>query len=529
MNRAERLKDELNLILNWLFIMPLIHPGQLVLATGFTRNRVNTLLARLQDDGLAVHVPLTGFGRRQERWFLTSDGALQYCRAADRPMEKSATEPTIASLIPAAGMVGHIYDVILELFGHPGIPTHGSLQETPRLNEGPLLFSKETRPVNFVWVDLASLDAVVYFEPSLWFRVLGVGPETTNHALRRRAHAVQENPAGRPSPGKGRIESPAGWVIICADRLAAAQAADLWQDDSALVVTVDGHIEQSMRPRACGWRVRSPGEQFELGRPENAARWAKSETPVAALEHELAASLFGYVAQHRAVNRAQLRKKFTSRYAGAVRELLEHRVIAEFDDGFYLTNKGIRAWAAMASADFDTVNRRLEAFTRRNGVHRRQQQRHDQTLVDIVQRFEDQGISAYMGYRHFLHLPGVTQVDPDFLVCLPRQNGRTLVIFGELEFTAKEPERMGSKLKPYRLSDENRHHGDDQTPSVWIFEDERTRQRYDAADRNLLMLTAVLDQFLTRPSRGDDSPWYFDGKREPIDGLVRLMDYYLRK
>ena len=366
----------------------------------------------------------------------------------------------------------------------------------------------------------------LHYADGPWFVLLWLGPETTYHEMRRRFQLVRDVPGATRHIGLDRRLTPTGWVMVCADRLVAAQAAELWPGDDALVVTADGHVERTMRPVDFSLRVRQEVESHKLGRPEQARRWAQKSPTIQGLNHGFRYQVFRFISQLRAATPAQLNRKFGEAYGGAVRVLLKRGLIVKLDGGFYPTRRGINALVDIDGVDHDIVSGRLSSFLTRDSEYRQLQQRHDRALVDVTLKFESEGVEVFAGFRHLVHYEGTTQVAPDAVICLTRKGGRTLLVNVELEFTAIYRKRRQKKLRPYLGVDLVT---DEPGVSLWIFEHRWVADLYAKEGEFILMMTSTFDEFLAGTSFGPHSAWRMYGDRQPIDDLPRIMDIELHE
>lgn len=522
--RKERWELDRLTVMNWLCMLPLISIAQMELATGFTNNRAHRLLVGLLHDGLVVRCTLSGGERKQERWWLTAAGVESLAQARGLAIRWQVTEPGIMKLISRMPMVEAFYDLALRLWAHQGILAEGPVHTIPDLGLEPTFLTPDLELRDFTWYRDGGVDAVAVYSNDAWTGMVWAGPEVTSHGLRRKAGRALDAPGATWHEELGRRLTPAGWVVVCADRLSAAQAAETWPGDHVLAVTVDGRVEQAMRPGDFSLRIQQVPKKQDLGRPERAVRWAEKDPAVQGLNDALAYAVFRFIQEWRAATPAQLKQRFGERYGATVRELQKRRLITKLDGGFYLTLRGMRAVAAIDGVDYERVVARLGVFLNRNGRYRRQQQPHDQTLIDVMLKLESEGFPTFAGYRYLSNLPGLTQVAPDAVLCLDRKDDRSLVVRLELEFTATDSERMSDKLYTYQVANMNL---DELVPSVWLFEERSVAQRYVDADPYLLMMVGVLSEFFAGTSRGADSVWEIYGDRRSIDHLANIMDVEL--
>lgn len=246
--RQDLLDQDLFTAMGWLWMMPLISTSQLEVATSFTNNRLHRLLTRLEWEGLAHRYALTGAGRKRDRWWLTTSGVLRVAHAKGRPIPWQVTADGIMILMSRMSVVQQLYDLALGIWDHDGVLKVRSVRTLPALARSPVSLRADTPLLEYTWFDGEAVDAVVRYADSTWVAMLWVGPEITYHGLLRRFNLALDVPGATHDEKLGRRLTPTGWAIVCADRLAAAQAADLWPAEDALITAMDGRVERRMRP-----------------------------------------------------------------------------------------------------------------------------------------------------------------------------------------------------------------------------------------------------------------------------------------
>ena len=504
----------------WLWMMPLATTDQLVLASGLTGNQVHRGLAWLRRHGLVVRRSLAGTGRKRDRYWLTRAGVLLCAHEHNLPIWWQVTQEGITQLIDRLPMVEHCYDRALDLWRVP-LARVGWRTRYDGIFLGPEHMPDHQVLHQFHWRKGKGLDAVAIFEDRSWYAIVWAGAEMTWHRLGRRArNAMDATLAATPSDRPGRSR-PAGWIIICEDESAAAHAAEWWTGDDVLVITIDGHVERVMRAVSCSTFVPDTANVRDPGAPEEAASWRKKETPVAALDHELAYRMLRFILQFRAATREQSQRKYGDRYIGAVLELIRHGYIVELEGGLYPTEKAGEAAAKIDGLKPSQVLGRLKEVLKPNSDFRRDQQWHDQTLVDIHLKLAEEGIMSFIGERNLRNFDGITQVRPDLVVRLVGTKGTTWFVNLELERSAAAPGSVDPRLDNY----EKAQLISEPTPSVWVLLNEEVRRRYEQAGEWLIMYTTTLDELLAGTSLGDDSVWRDGaGERVPITEIVDIME-----
>ena len=165
---------------------------------------------------------------------------------------------------------------------------------------------------------------------------------------------------------------------------------------------------------------------------------------------------------------------------------------------------------------------RLKELLKPNSDFRRDQQWHDQTLVDIHLKLAEEGITSFIGERNLRNFDGITQVRPDLVARLVGTQHATWFVNLELERSAESPGSIDPRLDNYEkvqliISEP--------TPSLWVLLNEEVRRRYERAGEWLVMYTTTLDELLAGTSLGDDSVWRDGaGERVPITAIVDIME-----
>ena len=519
--RAEKLANDRRAIIFWLWMMPLITLKQLVLVSGLSKNRVHRLLTGLRHDKLVTRRSLTGTDRKLQRWWLSSAGVKDYLATRSHaPIPWQVTHEGIDGLIKRIAVVEHLYDVAINLWANDGVRTDRPVRMMDKREDmGEVAFRSDLKMRGFTWFDRQPVDAVAIYEGLPWVALKWLGPEVTYHHISNVANQVADVPGATFDIDRGPL-TPAGWVIVCADQLAAKQAADAFPGENVLAVTVDGRVEKAMQPADFSVRLGLHEVSHDPGLPELLGRRGRRDPQQQAPTTALSYAVFGFIAARRGATRDQLRRKFSERYLEAVKDLKPRGFIVEREDGFYVGTKGIKLLADIDGLDHATVMHKHGVFLKRDGVYRRQQQRHDRALVNVEYKFGSEGIPAFDGSRHLINF-GETQLSPDLVLCLKRKNGSTLVVFVELEFTARYRQRMGTKVGTYELADRL---APELIPSAWVVEDHGVRELCAQMGKGGVMITAVLEEFLAGTSWGPESVWFFQGERESINCLVEIMD-----
>ena len=526
-DRPRRFADQLELLF-WLWMLPVATTDQLALATGFSYDKVSRILKGLIRRELVATRRLRGNGSRRPRYWPSRRGVMLVAKEYRLSVPWQVSEEAIDLLIRRMAVVEYFYDLALSLWEHQGVRYAGVIRPREDGFLGPEDYPEPERLLQFHWHKGAGLDAVAVYRYGAWVSLIWVGQEATYHELRHRAERVQQALVVT-TPAGDRVEArPWGWAIVCADQLAAAHASEQWLDRlNVLAVTVAGDLERVMETEAGSWQTPDRAEIRDPGFPERAARWAKRDTPLSALEHRLSYPMLRSIAEFRGGTRDQLGREFGDGCGKALQELLDHELVRERNGRMYATLKGGRALADMDGVDYERVEKRLQTVLKGDDDWRRQQERHDGNLVEVRLKLKRDGIECSGGHRNLVNVTGVTQVSPDAALCIVDRYSMTRVVDLELEFTARDDGRMEGKLETRWLAN-----GCLPRPilSVWLLEDESVRRRYARAGGDLPMLTATLSDFLSGTSWGANSVWRTNGGRSvSISHLVYPGDEWVRE
>ena len=517
--RMERWERDLMLILRLLWMMPLLEPKGMERITGFRENRCYQLLRTLSKRRLVIREAMGRREGKRFRYWLTGKGVLLVAAETQSPIPWQVTETGVAWLVRRLPMVEAFYDLVPELMRHKGVqgdlPVYLTME--PDGTGSTTKFTPELKMYDFCWMREGEIHAVVRYENAAWFALVWVGSMVPEHQLIAKGElAVQQL--------DGDFE-PAGWGIVGFDRLAARLVAEVWPADNVLAVSTDGHVERDMRPGPFTPPLREETKPARLGRPENLANWwnkkSKQYKPaMVALNSPLNYLVFRFIAEWYGPTPAQLERACGTSYRAAVRALKEAGLVEKLDGGFYLDRVGELTVAQMDRVSHQSVLRRIDSYLHEDGAYRQNQQQHNRSLIDVVLKLADEKVAAYGGWRTRRTAPDGVQVVPDATVLLERRDGSSIIVFLEVEFTARTPRLMERKLAPYRSL---RRQQEERIGQLWVFEDSKVEERYRLALGVEPALTVVLKEFLTGSSRGMSSVWRMNSDRVPITELIFLL------
>ncbi len=516
MNMWER---DLRLVLWLLWMMPLLEPKEMERITGFSENRCYKVLRELSKRRLVIREAMGRSGGKRFRYWLTRKGVLLVAEETRCPIAWQVTETGVGWLIRRLPMVEAFYALAPKLMRHEGVKVDLPviLTTDPDGSGTTTEFTPEMKIYDFCWMSEGEIHAVVRFENKAWFPLVWVGSMVPEHQLIEKGKiAVQRLDA--------RFE-PAGWAIVGFDRLAASLAAEFWPADNVLAVSTDGHIERKMHPGAfTSTALREEAKPARLGRPENVANWWRKTSnqykpEMVALNSKLNYSVFRFIAEWQGPTPAQLERRFGTSYRAAVRALKAAGLVVKLDSAFYLDERGELTVARMDRVSHQLVAGRMDTYLKEDGAYRQNQQRHNRSLIDVVQTLSDQDVGAYGGWRTRRTAPDGTQIVPDAAVRLEWRDDPRYIVFLELEFTARTPQAIRRKWDTYGSVHEQQGKPIRQ---LWLLEDTETEEKFRRARGFEPALTAVLDEFLKSKSSVWDDVWRIDNDRVPLSEIIAM-------
>ncbi len=494
------------MLIRWLlWMMPLLEPKEMACVTGFDENRCYKLLRELMAKKLAIRQAMGRHKGKRFRYWLTTRGARLVADETGMEVPWQVTERGIAWLVRRLPIVEAFYDLAPNLLRHEGVKLSPvvALTTEPDGSGDTAEFTPDLKICDFRWIEKGEIHAVVVYENRAWFPLVWVGTMVSESELKRDGTLAVEQLADRGL-------EPAGWVVVGSDHLAARLAAEFWPVDNVLAASTDGRVEWEMRPEPFTLPLSEKATSARLGRPENLVNWwnkdSKQYKPeMGALDSPMHYQIFRFVAEWCGPTPAHLERRFGESYRAAVRELRKAGLVAKIGGAFYLHSLGELTVAHMDRVSPQSVKGRLDVYLKKDGVYRNQQQRHNRSLLDVVQKLSDQGVYAYAGWRVRRTARDGTQVVPDAAVYLKRRDELSIIAFMELEFTARTPLRIERKRGPYLTVQWDRM---EPIPSLWLLADAEMEERYR---RHGLpsepILTAVLDDFLKSGSSYSEPNW----------------------
>ena len=470
----------------WLWTMPLMSAQELAITTGLSLDRIYKVLKNLRRRGLATRASLGRAGGVRERWWLTTLGVLRTAEELGRPIPWQVTETGLRWLVRRLPAIEAFYAFAPQVWSRPDVLTPHETFLTPDPDEDPTVFTEDLQMIEFEWIRDGEIHAVAHYTNGSWLPMIWVGSMVSATVIKRKGEAAR----GQLRDGL----NPAGWVIVCDDGLAAKQAADLWPESNALVSVHGAPALRKMRPSAFSQRIlRGADDSSPLGKPEAIVVWLQQDAGMLALNGASSYTLFRFIAEWPGATPRQIETGFGRGYRAILRPLRLAGLVVRLDGGYYLDRAGILAVAHMDRISWQSVQSRLEVYLKDDGVYRRNQQRHNRSIVDVVLTLYRRGAFPYGGWRAVHNIPNVTQVVPDVVALVTRDDGQSDELFIEVEFTAVTPARIEAKLKPYRLV---LQHTGDHIQCLFLVEDARTRQRYASAGVGLINVL-TLREFLT--------------------------------
>ena len=519
LTRMKRWERDLRLVLWSLWMMPLLEPKEMKCITGFSENRCYRLLRELSERGLVIREAMGRSRGTRFRYWLKAKGVLLVAEETRCPIPWQVTETGVGWLIRRLPMVEAFYALAPELMRHEGVKVDLPviLTTDPDGSGTTTEFTPEMKMYDFCWMSKDEIHAVVRFENQAWFPLVWVGSMVPEHQLIEKGKIAVQQLAGR--------FEPAGWAIVGFDRLAASLAAEFWPADNVLAVSTDGHIERKMHPGAFTSTVlMEEAKPARLGRPENVANWWRKTSnqykpEMEALNSPLTYAIFRFIAEFYGPTPAQLERRFGTSYRAAVRALKAAGLVKKLDGAFYLDERGELTVAQMDRVSHQSVVGRMDAYLKEDGAYRQNQQRHNRSLIDVVQTLSDQDVGAYGGWRTRRTAPDGTQIVPDAAVRLEWRDDPRYIVFLELEFTARTPQAMRRKRDTYGSLHEQQGKPIRQ---LWLLEDTETEEKFRRARGFEPALTAVLDEFLKSKSSVLDDVWRIDNDRVPLSEIIAM-------
>ena len=469
-----------------LCMMPLQSAHELATTTGLSLDRVYKVLKNLWRHGLVTRASLGRAEGVRARWWLTTQGVLRTVGELGRPIPWQVTETGLRWLVRRLPAVEAFYAVAPQVWNRPDVLTPHEIFLTPDPDEDPLVFTDDMQMVEFEWIRDGEIHAVAHYANGSWLPLIWMGSMVSGTVIKRKAEAAR----GQLPDGL----DPAGWVIVCDDDLAAKQAADQWRESDALAFVPGRRAQRQMRPSAYSQRsLKGSDDSSPLGNPEALVVWLQQDAAMLTLNGVSKYTLFRFIAEWPGATPRQIEWGVGKGYRAILRPLRRAGLVSRLDGGYYLDRAGIVAVANMDRISWQSVKSRLGAYLRDDGAYRRNQGRHNRSIVDVVLTLYHRDHVPYGGWRAVHNIPGLTQVVPDLVVPMTHHDGRQYLMFVEVELTAMSPAQIEGKLEPYRLV---LQHTGNPIRCLFLVGDVRTKQRYASAGAGLIDVL-TLSEFLT--------------------------------
>ena len=375
----------------------------------------------------------------------------------------------------------------------------------------------------FRWMREGPVDAVLESTNGAWIAFVWIGSMVTENKLREKASLATEQWQGR--------HTPAAWVIVCHDRLAARQAAEIWPGEHVLVLTIDGHVERGAVPGLCTPPPPEEHAAVKLGRPQRIVNWLdenhKNHNPaLLAINGRLAYEGLRLTGEFPGWTPGQLPAALGESYRATVRRLESAGLVEKLDGGLYQTRLGMTTIARMDRISPQDVHERGVVYLDKAGAYRSQQEDHNRACIEVFLALqEEEGVHAFGGFRGLRDIPGrprPSRISPDLVLCLHRPTRPTLMIYVEVEFTAASPEDIRRKLRPYVLLQGMLGQP---VALAFIAADETVeRMVQELGDDLPMLLTTNWDRVAEDVQSGRPMVWKFHGREGNIHALARFRD-----
>ena len=512
-----------------LWMMPLLSALEMAAVTGLSESSCRRRFTELHSRGLITGSRLGRTLNIQQRWWLTTIGVQVVADEFGFQIAWQVAEVGLKWLIRRLPMVESYYRVAPTLWAHPAVLPVNPIYSYHDPDFPPIAFPSDLRLVGFTWLRESAISAMAVYEGDAWVPFTWAGLTTTWHEMGRTTDLWLE--ALEVPVGSGNeVFDPAAWVVIAYDRLSASHVMEFWPFPGTMVATADGRMATSMKPGAFTVPLQDHSKPASLGRPERVKSWVENHPVMTALNGQPGFAVAMAVAEWYSITNEQLEQQVGEsggKLNAAVNLLIDAKVIVRIDGAFYLGDRGMLALAHMDRISAKTVHSTLDAFLHEDGRYREHHRNHDQAVITVVQKltrehWEDMDVIGFAGWRGLRNYPGLTQIRPDALVCLVRENTMPSFFYLELELAAGNPAQVERRLAPYRLMQQN---GAISPPLLMVCADAQVEKLYWRLGKGLPMLTTTLNDILSSASAGPDSAWRHDGK--PVDllylELLRLL------
>ena len=499
---ASKIEQDQQKILKALWMKPLSDLHILAGSTELGENRCYKLLAHLAGDKQVAHATLgRGRGARFLFW-LSRRGVLDVAELTGWEIPWQVSETGIGWQVRRLNITEAIYPLLLRLRDLLGADLN--LTSLRLMREGPI-------------------DAVVECGTGLWLAFVWIGSMVTENKIREKAQLAMEQLQGR--------YTPAAWVIVCHDPLAAQQAAEIWPGEHVMVVTIDDHVERATTPGPCTSPPEEEDTAVSLGRPERIVNWmdekSKSCKPyLLAINGRVKYQAIRLAGEFPGWTPGQLAAALGESYRAAVRPMREAELSVMLEGGLYQSRLGMRTIARMERISPRDVYERSGVYLDKAGTYRRDQENHNRAVIEVYLALrQEEGVSAFGGFRGLRDVPGdprPSRISPDVILCLDRPNRSTLRVYVEVEFTATSRDDIRDKLRGYALL--QRELGQP-VALAFIATDETAERLVQELGQDLpMLLTTNWDRFAKNVESGEPTVWKFHGREANVHALASFRD-----
>ena len=147
--------------------------------------------------------------------------------------------------------------------------------------------------------------------------------------------------------------------------------------------------------------------------------------------------------------------------------------------------------AEMDRVSVKDLGLRVEKYLEDGGEYRKEQLPHNTAAIDLYFALWTDNIQAFAGFRalrHFRDANGWGRVSPDLVVCLDREDGTSLMVYLELELTARWRSGIRRKLRPYVRLQKLLGHS---VPLLFVAKDETAEREVQRAGKAVGVGVAV--------------------------------------
>ena len=498
-SKRERDKQK---VLKLLWTMPLADVHTLANRAELEKNRCYRLLTDTAGDKQVAHATLGRGSDVRSLFWLSRRGVLDVEKLTGWKIPWQVSETGIGWQVRRLNVAEAIYPLLPRVQSRLGV---------------------DLNMTAFHWMREGPIDAVVEYGTGLWLAFVWIGSMVTENKLREKANQAMEQLQDR--------YTPAAWVIVCHDPLAAQQAAEIWPGEHVLVVTIDDHVERAATPGPCTSPPEEEDPTVRLGRPERVVNWldenSKSCKPaLLAINGRLKYQAIRLAGEFPGWVPGQLAAALGESYRAAVRPMREAGLSVMLKGGLHQSPLGMRTIARMDRISPKDVYDRSEVYLDKAGTYRRSQENHNRAVIEVYLALrQEEGVSAFGGFRGLRDIPGdpePSRISPDVILCLDRPNRSTLRVYVEVEFTATSREDIRDKLRLYVLLQKELQQP---VPLAFIAADEHAEQLVQELGQDLPMLLITnWDRFAKNVTSGDLTVWKFHGMEDNIHVLTRFRD-----